>query len=311
MRDVTVVWVPYPYRLDAFADLPVTIEVCPSPAEQPGDPAGVEVFVPPFLSSGPVVEMAAAMPDLRVIQLLSAGADAWVGRVPTGVTLCDGRGVHNSSTAEWALTAILGHQRNFPAFARAQAKGRWLTRDEIGLAPELTSRRVLIVGAGAIGEALATRLVACEADVVRVARTARAADGVYGVADLPALLPEVDIVVLLVPLTSETTGMVDAAFLGRMRDGALLVNAARGPVVVTDALLAEVSSGRLSAALDVTEPEPLPAGHPLWALPNVQITPHVAGAVAGLLGRAYRLVHDQLRRYVAGEPLHNVVAGDY
>ncbi|HKD96388.1 MAG TPA: 2-hydroxyacid dehydrogenase [Micromonosporaceae bacterium] len=287
----------------------VTVEVCPSPAETPSDPGDVEFFVPPFLSTGPVVQMTAKMPALRVIQLLSAGADAWVGRVPAGVTLCDGRGVHNSSTAEWALTAILTHMRTFPAFIRAQAKGHWLSRDEIGLAPELTGKNVLIVGAGAIGEALATRLVACEASVVKVARTAR--DGVYGIDDLPALLPTADVVVLLLPLTVATTGIVDAAFLARMRDGALLVNAARGPIVVTEALMAEVGSGRLAAALDVTDPEPLPDGHPLWSMPNVIITPHVGGAVAGLLARAYALAHAQLRRYIAGEPLENVVTGDY
>jgi phosphoglycerate dehydrogenase-like enzyme len=275
----------------------------------PSDPSGVEFFVPPFLASGPVVAMLDQMPNVKVVQLMSAGADAWIGRVPAGVTLCDGRGIHNASTSEWALTAILSHLRQFPRFAIAQSQQHWLSRDEIGLSDELTGKRVLIVGAGAIGEALATRLIACDASVVRVARTAR--DGVHGVAELPQLLGNVDIVVLIVPLTTETTGMVDAAFLAAMRDGALLVNAARGPVVHTDALLAEVASGRLGAALDVTEPEPLPDGHPLWSAPNVLITPHVGGAVTGLLGRGYRLVGDQLRRHVAGEPLVNVVIGDY
>jgi phosphoglycerate dehydrogenase-like enzyme len=303
------IWLPYPYPPGAFDDLPVTIEMCPSPDEMPSDPADVDFFVPPFLSTGAVVELAGQMPSLRVIQLLSAGADAWVGHVPPGVTLCDARGVHNSSTAEWALTAILSHMRYFPTFIRAQAEGRWLSREDIGLAPELTGRRVLIVGAGAIGDALATRLIACEASVVKVARSAR--DGVHAVSELPDLLPDADVVVLLVPLTAGTIGLVDAGFLARMRDGALLVNAARGPVVVTDALVAELRTGRIAAALDVTDPEPLPAGHPLWSLPNVLITPHVGGAVAGLLGRAYALVHAQLTRYVAGEPVRNVVTGDY
>jgi phosphoglycerate dehydrogenase-like enzyme len=134
---------------------------------------------------------------------------------------------------------------------------------------------------------------------------------VYGIDEVPRLLPDADIVVLLVPLTAETTGMVDAAFLARMHDGALLVNAARGPVVVTADLVAEAGSGRIGAALDVTDPEPLPDGHPLWSMPNVLITPHTAGAVAGLMDRAYALVHDQLRRHVAEEPLINVVVGSY
>ena len=303
------VWLPYPYPRDLFAGLPLTGALCPSVDELPGDPADVDVLVPPFLSFGPIIELTESMPNLRLVQLLSAGADAWIGRLPDTVTLCDARGVHNASTAEWALTAMLTWLRTFPAFVRAQSEQHWLGRDEIGLAPELTGKRVLIVGAGAIGEALAARVIACEASVVKVARTAR--DSVYGVSDLPKLLPDVDVVVLLLPLTTETTGLVDASFLARMRDGALLVNAARGPIVVTDALVAELATGRISAVLDVTDPEPLPDGHPLWSMPNVLITPHVGGAVAGLLPRAYRLVRTQLERYVAGEPLENVVTGDY
>jgi phosphoglycerate dehydrogenase-like enzyme len=306
-----IAWLPYPYPEGFFDGMAVTVELCPSSAEMPSDPAGVDFFVPPFLAAGPeaVVGMIDRLPNVKVIQLLSAGADAWIGRLGEGVTLCDGRGVHNASTSEWALTAILSHLRQFPRFAVAQSQGHWMGRDEIGLSDELTGKRVLILGYGAIGEALETRLTACEATVVRVARTPR--DGVHGIDALPKLLPDVDIVVLLLPLTTSTTGLVDAAFLAQMRDGALLVNAARGPIVDTDALVAEVSSGRLGAVVDVTMPEPLPAGHPLWSLPNVLITPHVGGAVKGLLPRAYGLVRDQLRRHVAGEPLINVVTGDY
>jgi phosphoglycerate dehydrogenase-like enzyme len=301
------VWVPFTYRIERFSELPVEVEVFEAPDRLPSDPASVEFWAAPFLATGPVVAMVEQMPALRVIQLMSAGADAWIGRVPDGVTLCDARGVHSSSTAEWALAAILAYQRSFPAFIRSQAAGVW-DRSPAPTA-ELSGRHVLIVGAGAIGDALARRLIACECGVTRVARHAR--DGVYGVADLPGLLPDADIVVLLLPLTTETTGMVDAAFLRRMKDGALLVNAARGPVVVTDDLLAEVRTGRLHAALDVTDPEPLSAGHPLWSLPNVLITPHVAGTVQGLLPRALDLVYEQLRRYLNEEPLINVVKGGY
>jgi phosphoglycerate dehydrogenase-like enzyme len=168
---------------------------------------------------------------------------------------------------------------------------------------------VLIVGAGAIGEAAAARLAPFEVRLTMVARTAR--DGVHGIDELPDLLPDADVVVLLVPLTDATRGMVDAQFLARMPDGALLVNAARGPVVVTDALAAELATGRLGAAVDVTDPEPLPADHPLWTMPNFLLTPHVAGSVRGLLPRAYGLVGDQLRRYAAGQPLLNEVRDGY
>ncbi len=275
----------------------------------PSDPAHVEFFVPPFLSAGPVVAMLDAMPKVEVIQLLSAGADAWIGHVPADVVLCDARGVHNASTSEWALTAILSYFRLFPRFAVAQSNGHWLNRDETGFGTDIVDKRVLIVGAGAIGEALEKRLVACEATVVMVGRTAR--DGVHGVDELPALLPEADVVVLLLPKTAATTGLVDATFLASMRDGALLVNAARGPIVDTEALLTACSGGRIGAAMDVTDPEPLPDGHPLWSLPNVLITPHVGGSVTGFMDRGYRLVRDQMRRHIAGEALINQVIGDY
>jgi len=274
-------------------------------AGDPADAAEVEFWVPPFLATDALNPAMASMPRLKVIQLLSAGADAWVGRVPRVVTLCDARGVHSSSTSEWAATAVLASLRDFPRFAVAQAAGRW---DHI-MTGELAGQRVLIVGAGAIGDALAARLAPFEVEIVRVARSAR--DGVHAVEELPDLLPAADVVVLLVPLTDATRGLVDADFLARMPAGALLVNAARGPVVDTDALVAELSKGRLRAALDVTEPEPLPAGHPLWDVPGLLLTPHVAGSVRGLLPRAYALVAGQLRRYVDGQPLDNVVADGY
>jgi phosphoglycerate dehydrogenase-like enzyme len=283
----------------------VTVEVYDVAAGPPSDPAGVSFWSPPFLAPPDVAAVAATMPELRVVQLLSAGADAWVGRLAAGVTLCDARGVHDSSTSEWVLTAILAYLRDFPKFARAQPERRWV----YGPTDELAGKRVLVVGAGSIGEATAARLLPFEVSVTRVARTARGA--VHAVSELPDLLPHADIVVLLVPLTADTTGLVDAKFLAAMADGALLVNAARGPVVDTEALTAELASGRLHAAMDVTNPEPLPPDHPLWTMPNVLLTPHVAGSVRGLLPRAYRLVGAQLRRFVAAEPLDNVVVDGY
>lgn len=285
------------------------VAVLPTPdAKLPGDPAEVDFWVPPFLSTGNAVKLAAVMPNLKVVQLLSAGADAWVGRLADGVTLCDARGVHDSSTAEWAVTAILAALRRFDHFARAQGDRRW-SYDEVAPTDELAGKRVLIVGAGSIGTALAARLAPFEVELTFVARSAR--EGVHEVNELPRLLPLADVVVLLVPLTAQTRGLVDANFLAAMADGALLVNAARGPVADTAALTKELSTGRLRAALDVTDPEPLPAEHPLWQLPNVLLTPHVAGSVRGLLPRAYRLVGEQLRRYAAGQPLANQVRAGY
>lgn len=246
-----------------------------------------------------------AMPGLRVVQTLSAGIDYLLGVIPEQVTLCDGRGIHGGSVAEWIMAAILASLREFPGFLRAQERGEW-TSHATG---ELSGKRVLIVGAGDLGEQTARRLRAFDAEPVLVARHAR--DGVHGTDELPGLLPAADIVVLVVPYTDETHHMVDATFLAGMRDGSLLVNAARGPVVVTEALLAELESGRLCAALDVTDPEPLPADHPLWDAPGVLVTPHNAGDTLAADRRAFALVGEQLRRYARGEPLLNVVEGGY
>jgi phosphoglycerate dehydrogenase-like enzyme len=176
---------------------------------------------------------------------------------------------------------------------------------------ELTGARVLILGAGSIGRAVEERMAPFGVSITRVARTARPDEDVHGVDELPVLLPEADVVVLLIPLTESTRQLVDGAFLAALPDGALLVNAARGPVLDTAALLTELGTGRISAALDVTDPEPLPAGHPLWQMENAFITPHIGGAVRGFLPRAYGLAGTQLRRFVAGVPLLNRVVGDY
>jgi phosphoglycerate dehydrogenase-like enzyme len=302
------VWIPHEAGLDLIGELPAGVELevfLAHGAPEPSDPGTVEVWVPPFLANPGIAALSHTMPRLRLIQLLSAGADVWIGRTPDGVPLCDARGVHDSSTSEWAVTAILAHLRNFPAFARAQERREWAYAQT----DELAGKRVLIVGAGAVGMALARRLEPFEVTLTLVARRAR--PGVHGIDELRSLLPSVDVVVMVVPLTPATTGMVDADFLAAMPDGALLVNAARGPVVDTEALTAEVGKGRLSAALDVTSPEPLPPDHPLWTMPNVLITPHVGGSVRGLLPRAYALVGVQLRRLHAGEPLENLVTDGY
>ncbi|WP_434743138.1 2-hydroxyacid dehydrogenase [Micromonospora sp. SH-82] len=306
------VWIPHPAGRDLLGDLPegITVEVFDDPRRLPSDPTGVRFWVPPFLSGEAASAVLARLPDLAAVQLLSAGADAWVGRVPDGVTLCDARGVHDSGTAEWVVAAILSQLRAFPALARAQARRQW-AYDEVTPTDELAGKRVLIVGAGSIGAAVQARLAPFEVTFTLVARTARPDQGVHGVDELPALLPSADVVVVIVPLTPQTRGLVDEAFLAALPDGALVVNAARGPVARTDALVAELTTGRISAALDVTDPEPLPADHPLWELPNVLLTPHVAGSVRGLLPRAYRLVGAQVRRFSAGEPLVNEVVGGY
>lgn len=267
-----------------------------------GEAASAQVWVPraagATLPDGAFFE---ALPRLRLVQLLSAGAEQFAGRLPEGVLLCNARGAHTPATAEWAVTATLAAQRGIPFFVREQDAGRW----SFGTHRSLVGARVLVVGAGDIGRAIGRMLAGFDVELTYVARTAR--DDVRAMTDLPDLLPHADVVILVVPVTPETTGMVDAAFLAAMPDGALLVNAARGVIVDTDALVAELSSGRLRAALDVTDPEPLPPGHPLWWVPGLLLTPHVGGAVPETASRAAAVVTDQLARILAGQPLANVV----
>ncbi|MEU9130921.1 2-hydroxyacid dehydrogenase [Kitasatospora sp. NPDC048540] len=245
------------------------------------------------------------MPRLRVVQSLSAGVEELLPHVPRGVLLCNARGVHDASTAELALTLTLAALRGVPGFVRAQQEGRW----EGGCHPALADRTVLLVGYGAIGQAVEARLAPFECTVLRVARTARpgARGEVHGLADLDTLLPRADVVILTVPLTAATRGLAGRDFLARLRDGALLVNVARGAVVDTSALLAELATGRLTAALDTTDPEPLPPGHPLWHAPGVLISPHVGGNSTAFRPRALRLIRTQLQRHLRGEPPLNRV----
>ena len=266
-----------------------------------GEAAQAQVLVP----RGPLPDdLLDALPRLRLVQLRSAGAEAFAGKLPARVTLCNARGAHTPATAEWAVTATLAAQRGIPHHVREADAGRWSP----GTFASLVGARVLVVGAGDIGRTIGAMMAGFDVELTYVARTARA--GVHGFEELPGLLPDADVVVLIVPVTPQTTGMVDAAFLAAMKDGALLVNAARGVVVDTDALLAELTAGRLRAALDVTDPEPLPEGHPLWSAPGLLLTPHVGGAVPGTEARATAAVTDQLERVLAGQPLQNVVT-DY
>ncbi len=307
------VWLPFdPAGIDGLPDPSahgLAYRVWDGEEEFPADPADCAFYVVPYMKGAAVsLRPVGEMTSLRVMQTLTAGVDDVRAGVPRGVRLCNARGVHEASTAELALTLVLASLRGIPGFVEGRRRQEWRS----GFYPALADKSVLIVGHGSVGAAVEDRLVPFEcARVVRVARSARTTErgDVHAFTDLPRLLPQADVVILCVPLTEDTAGLVDAAFLERMRDGALLVNVARGPVVDTGALLAELASGRLRAALDVTDPEPLPAGHPLWDAPNTLISPHVGGSSSAFLPRAKRLVARQLSRFAAGEALDNVVAG--
>ncbi|MFG3440208.1 2-hydroxyacid dehydrogenase [Nonomuraea sp. NPDC047897] len=300
------IWVASEAVAGVLSDLPgVECVVYDGKGPEPDGAEQVEVWIPPLQGVPDVPGLLARMSSLRLLQTVTAGVEPYRPHLPEGVVLCNARGVHDAGTAEWAVGAMIAVLREFPGFVDAQRRGEW-TYHHTGVLADAT---VLIVGHGSIGAALERRLDGFEVEVVRVARSAR--EGVHAMAELPGLLPAADVVVLLVPATPDTAGMVDAAFLARMKDGAVLVNAARGGVVDTDALVAELRTGRLRAALDVTDPEPLPPGHPLWTAPGVFITPHVAGSTPASVRRTLRLVRSQLLRHLAGEPLKNVITDAY
>jgi phosphoglycerate dehydrogenase-like enzyme len=242
------------------------------------------------------------LPRLEVIQLISAGYDDWLPALPAGVVLANGRGVHGASTAELAVTGVLALVRGLPFYFAEQAAHRWSPEHR----GEISGRNVLIIGSGDIGSRIAQALEVFGARVTPVGRKAR--PGVAGIESLPELLPQAEVVVLAVPHTPQTELLVDDQFLSALPDGAIVANVARGRVVDTDALVSHLGAGRISAFLDVTDPEPLPPAHPLWAMPNVIVTPHVGGGTERWRERAVALIADQLERFIDGRPLVNVVA---
>ncbi|MCV7010791.1 phosphoglycerate dehydrogenase [Mycolicibacterium madagascariense] len=245
----------------------------------------------------------AQLPELRLVQTLNAGYEQWLPHLPDGVMLSNGRGAHGGSSAEWVMAALLSIYRDLATFRRYQEQGTWQPRDT----ETMIGKRIVVLGAGDLAQNLAARLAPFETEVTLVGTHAR--EGVRAMSDLDDLLPDADAVVAMLPETEATHHVVDAAFLSRLRDGAVVVNVGRGGAVDTDALLAELNSGRLRAALDVTDPEPLPDGHPLWSAPNLLLTPHVAGSTEGAWDRAWRIALEQIAVFADGGRPPNLVAG--
>ncbi|MCE1178474.1 MAG: 2-hydroxyacid dehydrogenase [Micrococcales bacterium] len=267
----------------------------------------IGLVVPPYLKPATLLAATAPLPALEAVQLLTAGYDGVREQLAEGVQVANAAGVHDASTAELAVALTLASLRRLPEFVLAQRRGEWLRPADL---PSLADRRVLVLGYGSVGRAIARRLLPFEVELTAVASRAREGDDlverVHGIDELPGLLPEQDVVIVVVPLTEATRTLVDMEFLARMRAGALLVNIARGPVADTGAIMRHV--GRLRFALDVTDPEPLREDHPLWHAEGVLISPHTGGNTSAFRPRAVRLLREQLGRYAAGEPLANVVA---
>jgi phosphoglycerate dehydrogenase-like enzyme len=264
----------------------------------------IDIVVPPYMSSPNLLSRLASV-STRLVQSQSVGYDGVREALPPGHLFANAASVHETSTAELALALILASQRGIPDFVRRAGHDQW--RPE--WRPSLADRTVLLVGTGGLGTAIEARLLPFETTVLRVARSPRSDErgAVHAVTELPALLPRADVVVVAVPLTGATTRLIDDDFLRRVRDGGLVVNVSRGAVADTAALVAHAASGRLRLALDVTDPEPLPEGHPLWNLPNVLISPHVGGMSSAMLPRMGRLLRRQIDLMVRGEDPLNVV----
>ncbi len=296
------IWLPDTPARASVGELPEAVEVHLIPRNDalPPEFEKVEFLVPPF-GSRRVIEALPRLSALRVVQVNSAGVDWIAPSVPEGVTLCSARGTRDAPVAEWVVGAILDRYKGFGRYRRQQEQSQWAPH----MPRELAGAKVLIVGYGSIGRAVGERLRPFGVEVTAVASHRRG--DIHGAEAIDELLPLADIVIVLLPATPETEGLIDRQKLARLKTGTLLVNAGRGTVVDVKALIDELRAGRLEAALDVTDPEPLPPESPLWKLPNVLLTPHVAGDSTAADQRVYELVGDQIRRHLEGRPLLNVV----
>jgi phosphoglycerate dehydrogenase-like enzyme len=307
---------------DLFAGFPKEVELVSLPVNLDHE-VEIDVWIPdPYPARA--MRIVPHLRGVRLVLSLMAGTEWIPGAMGPHVTICNARGAHNISTAEWTLSAILAMLKYFPLFLDVQRSGEWkerfkasshyveITGDTRPLYPpvmleELTGKTVLLVGYGSIGKEIERMLEPFHVNLLRLARTPRANPEVHAVSELNGLLPRVQVIVLILPSTSETHWLIDKPQFELMAHGTLLVNAARGPIVNTGALVEALQSGRIRAALDVTDPEPLPLGHPLWSCPNLLITPHVGGSSPQFAVRSLKIAEDELRRYIAGEPLRNVV----
>jgi phosphoglycerate dehydrogenase-like enzyme len=314
----------YPATVPAefLSAFPSSVELFALP-DEPSEITHLDVWIPdPYTPKALKV-----WPHLRGVKLvlsMMAGTEWIRPAVGPDVLICSGRGAHSPSTAEWTLTAILTMLKHVPFYVDMQQQGLWKRRFEMParyatiagdprplyppvMQEELTGKRVLLIGHGSIGQQIERLLAPFDVELTRVARTARTEPQVHAISELETLLPHAEVVILILPLTAGSKHLIAARQLALMPQGALLINAARGGVVDTDALVAALYSGRIRAAVDVTEPEPLPEGHPLWSAPNVFITPHVAGSTPQFSRRAMQVAGGELRRYMAGETLQNLV----
>ena len=275
-----------------------------SPANTPienADLSEITFYVPTYMGGRPALELTKKMPNLKILQMPNAGYDDAMEYVRDGITLCNGKSIHDDSTAELAVGLTIASLRGFPDFIRNQDKSDWVHVKN----KSINDRKIGIIGFGSIGTTIAKMLSGFAVEIIPFTQSGR--DNTIAITDLDKHLPTLDVVILILPLTKESKHLFDAKRLSLMKDGALLVNVARGPIVATDALVKELDSGRITAALDVTDPEPLPKDHPLWRAKGVLISPHVGGNTTAFESRARRLIESQLNLLSEGKPLNNVI----
>ena len=275
-----------------------------SPTNTPienSDLSEITFYVPTYMGGRPALELTKKMPNLKVLQMPNAGYDDAMEYVRDGMTLCNGKSIHDDSTAELAVGLTIASLRGFPDFIRNQDKSDWVHVKN----KSINDRKIGIIGFGSIGTTIAKMLSGFTVEIIPFTQSGR--DNTIAITDLDKHLPTLDVVILILPLTKESKHLFDAKRLSLMKDGALLVNVARGPIVETEALVKELNSGRITAALDVTDPEPLPKDHPLWRAKGVLISPHVGGNTTAFESRARRLIESQLNLLSEGKPLNNVI----
>lgn len=301
-----VVSVPTERLAADLGPLPEGVELVLWPMDGPAPRDRFDMVVPPYMSVESVLERLEGV-EVGLLQSQSIGYEGVDEVLPEGVPYANASSVHEASTAELAVALALAAQRRIPEFVRAQEQRSWRAR----FSDSLADRRVTLLGFGGVGKAIAARLAGFEVELTAVASRAREEDGVTvrALADLHEVLAQTEVVIASLPGGDETRHVLDAAALAALPDGALVVNVGRGGLIDTDALVAEVEAGRLRAALDVTDPEPLPEDHPLWSLSGALVVPHVGGASSAMNPRIARLVRRQIDRLVAGEPPLNVVIG--
>ena len=265
------------------------------------DLSEITFYVPTYMGGRAALELTKKMKNLKVLQMPNAGYDDAIEYVREGITLCNGKSIHDDSTAELAVGLTIASLRGFPDFVRNQDKSAWVHVKN----QSINDKKIGIIGFGSIGSTIAKMLSGFSVEIIPFTQSGR--DNTIAISNLDKHLPPLDVVILILPLTAESKHLFNAKRLSLMKDGSLLVNVARGPIVDTDALVKELNSGRITAALDVTDPEPLPSDHPLWKAKGVLISPHVGGNTSAFEKRARRLIESQLQLLADGKSLNNVI----